>query len=770
MAASRPSASHEGTPCRIVVGLRSAGNERLLRDILADHEVVSGAPREAREFAPDTDLVIIDASALSDHREALHHWRQQNSPVVAPVLLIADGRAIPSGGALARELGNSFDDVLRVPAARHEIRARVENLLRLRSLSERQRSSLQQANEALDGATRALDTLHAANAILVRTRDEQSLLEAVCRIVVEQEHYALAWIGFVEAGEDPAIVPAAFAGSASAYVEGLRIDYKTLSDGPAWRAIENAQPVVSPDLLSDQTLRVFHDRLADQGLHSVITLPIHPDSGPAGVLVIYSRMVGNFDHEEREVLQHLAANLEYGIDALRTQIERERQRAAIEDLAYTDALTSLPNRHHLHERLDELLSSDSENEQIATFFIDLDDFKIINDVLGHGTGDAVLRKIANRLASVVRSQDLVARHGGDEFIVVMVDAPRSAEESDHLADRGAFEAAAVAIARRMVEAIGEPILIDGQERRLTASVGITLFPYHGRDARELIDRADTAMYDAKGTDDRVRVFFDGIAARRKRRLSLENQLHDALNAKALAVHYQPVFDLASSRILGAEALVRWPQPDGGFISPAEFIPIAEESGLIVPLGDWVLHTAITQRARWLEAGVDLLMAVNVSVQQLRQSPESGHFLAGSENALDPSRIELEVTESALWDEDDRVCETIERLHERGFGIAVDDFGTGYSSLSRLQGMPITTLKIDKSFVAGLDNNERRAVITRAVHQLADGLGLRSLAEGIETDHQRRHLLALGCKVGQGFWLSGALPPDDFIALVRDRNG
>lgn len=754
---------------RVAVGVRSRGNSRLLNELLADYTLSSLFAPGVDKWADHIDLVIVDAPTLAQYRDALAQRRQAESPVILPVLLIVEGRADSASKGGLQELGTCVDEIVWIPTRRQEIRARVANLLRLRALSRQQQLRLEQTSEALYGTSRALHTLHATNSVLVRASDEQGLLEAICRVIVEQERYPCAWIGFVDTRSDPAIQITAAAGDHDAYFNHKTITYSQFRHGPAWRAIENQHPVVSPDLATDPGLSSLHDQIRDHGLASAIALPIHLAKGTSAVLVIYSRVVGDFRDDEREVLERLAHNLEYGINALRTHAERDRQKAAIEDLAYSDRLTWLPNRNYLSDRLDELLvETTTPQRRLAVFFIDLDDFKLINDALGHETGDTVLRQVGQRLRQAVRSNDLVARHGGDEFIVVMREQPRSSDWAEASRDCDVFADAAYATGRRLAECLSRPLRIDGREHRVGVSIGFTIHPRHGSTAQELINGADTAMYDAKSGGDNVRVYTDAIAATRQRRLSMGERLHNALETGEFRLHYQPIFELATGAIIGVEALVRWPQSDGSFISPGEFIPLAEETGLIIPLGDWVLRTALTQRAAWAEMGHDLMMSVNVSVDQIRQPAEAGGFLMDQHHAVDPTRIELEVTESGLLDERGTIQATLERLHERGFYIAVDDFGTGQSSLSRLQAMPLNTLKIDKAFIAGLGSDGRGAVITRAVHQLANGLGMRSLAEGVETDAQRRALLELGCQVGQGFWLSAALPPDDLLELVRDQ--
>jgi diguanylate cyclase (GGDEF)-like protein len=754
---------------RIAAYLQSSGNAALIREILLERGAIAGEIRLDDDDQPAFDLAIVDPATLMRSHELLRRCRSSAEPVILPVLLVVDGSG-PGTARVARELGETVDDILRIPATREELSARIGNLLRLRELSLGLHARYERADRALQGANRALRVLHAGNEVLVRSRDEHELLAEICRVITREERYELAWVGFVREREDPEIGIDAVAGDTHGYAERIQLTRSQVGGGPAWRAIDTGEVTVVEDLPGDPSVQLYRGALEAYGLVSAITLPIRPGSGAPGVLVIYSPAYGDFDDNERDVLARLAGNLEFGLNALRTGQERDRQKEAIRSLAYTDPLTGLPNRNYLVERLAPLLSEANGSSHVAVLFIDLDRFKIINDGLGHAAGDMVLSQVAQRLQQVIRPEDIVARQGGDEFIVVMAEPPRSVEWRELAEQSGGFGAAAEALAARLAARLAEPMIIEGAEHRLGASIGISLYPEHARDGDELIDCADTAMYAAKNTETHVRMYSEAISARRHDRLSMEVRLYNALERDEFRLHYQPVFDLASGAIEGVEALIRWPQSDGSWGSPGEFMPVAEETGLIVPLGEWVLRTAVAQRAEWLADGHDLMMAVNVSVRHLKQTDAIDGLLTAIGDAVDPTRIELEVTESGLMDAGDRVGETVQALHDRGFRVAVDDFGTGYSSLSRLQEMAINTLKIDKSFVADLENEGRGAVIARTIQQLADNLGFRALAEGIETERERQLLLDQGCRVGQGFLVSGAVPPEELIGMLGHRFG
>jgi len=751
---------------RIAVALRAEGNRSLIATTLGSDYTITTVPDTGVGEADPFDLVIADPGSLERHRAGLQAARSAAGPVVLPVLLVADGRRGPASW-VRRELGSAVDDVIRIPTTRAELRARAANLLRLRRLSQDLQTRYEVTSRALAGTTRALRALNACNEVLVRARDEAELLEDVCRVIVAAEEYNLAWVGFVDATSEPEIRVRASAGPAADYIAKVRLDRATVGRGPAWRAIETGMAQTADHLPDEPAVRHYREELLEHELASVITLPLRPDIGDQGVLAIHSHLPGRFGVEERELLERMAANLEFGIGALRNAREREHQKARIEALAYSDPLTRLSNRNHMVERLDQLLDEVGDERSLAVLFIDLDHFKLINDALGHVAGDEVLRQVAHRLRQVVREGDLLARQGGDEFIIAMAEPPRSERGRDAAGDPARFGACARNLATRLVEKIREPLVVEGHERHLGASIGISLYPGHGRQAGDLIDRADTAMYTAKNGRDHVQIYSELISEHRQRRLSMEERLRRGLESDAFRLHYQPLFHLESGEIEGVEALLRWPQGDERWISPADFMPVAEETGLINSMGEWVLATAARQLADWRRGGLELRVAVNLSVQQLLSADSANRITALVGAHAEPASIELEVTEGVLMQDADAVETTLRTLHARGFRIAVDDFGTGYSSLSRLQNLPIDTLKIDMAFVSGLGGDGTGDAIVRTVQQLAENLGIRTLAEGVETDGQRRRLMELGCHWGQGFWKSPALPPDELHALARE---
>jgi diguanylate cyclase (GGDEF)-like protein/PAS domain S-box-containing protein len=432
--------------------------------------------------------------------------------------------------------------------------------------------------------------------------------------------------------------------------------------------------------------------------------------------------------------------------------ERKRHEARIEQLATRDALTGLPNRTLLHDRLGHAVVGERRDHGLlATMFIDVDRFKTINDSLGHHIGDALLQQMGARLVGCLREQDTVARSGGDEFVVV-------ATRLRHAED-------AAQIARQILRDLGEPYVVDGHRLAAGCSIGISLYPADGTDADVLLKHADTAMYHAKASGGSSYRFFSAeMNARAVERLNLENDLRRALDHGELTLHYQPMVELASGHVVGVEALARWFHAERGEVPPARFIAIAEETGLIAPLGQWALAAACRQARAWHELGHHPLnVAVNLSAGQLRDGRTFADRVAQTLGAtgLEPARLELEITESLLVQQVESDFGALRRIAELGVRLVVDDFGMGYSSLSYLKRLPIHGLKIDRSFVRDILSGGDDAAIVRAVISMARSLGLRVTAEGVETQAQLEVLRALGCERWQGYLLSGALPADRF---------
>jgi len=441
-----------------------------------------------------------------------------------------------------------------------------------------------------------------------------------------------------------------------------------------------------------------------------------------------------------------------GVHAITRDItDRKRTEALINHMAYHDPLTELPNRRLFTDRLEAALERVQRGEEkLAVIFLDMDRFKVINDSLGHSFGNELLKAIAVRLTACVSPEQTVARMGGDEFTVLM---PCIRCECD-----------VEPVAKRMLAELEKPFVLDGREFYITGSMGIALAPEHGLNADELMKQADHAMYYAKEQGKNTYQFYQAaMQAKASKRLTLENELHKALMRGEISIYYQPQVAIDSQQVIGFEALLRWQHPVLGRISPADFIPIAEETGLIVPIGEWVLRTACHQSMAWQRAGyAPLRVAVNLSARQFQQrnlTETVANVLR--ESGLPPAQLELEITESIAMFNTDRVIEKLHALHRLGIQIAIDDFGTGYSSLSYLRKFPIHTLKIDRSFISDISADADNASIVSVILAMAKTLKLNAIAEGVETHEQLDFLERNGCQEMQGYLFSRPLPAELF---------
>jgi diguanylate cyclase (GGDEF)-like protein/PAS domain S-box-containing protein len=421
-----------------------------------------------------------------------------------------------------------------------------------------------------------------------------------------------------------------------------------------------------------------------------------------------------------------------------------------------DDLTGLPNRLLLNDRLGQAITTAKHNvKQVAVLFLDLDGFKHVNDSLGHAVGDRLLQSVAKRLEQCVRSSDTVSRQGGDEFVVMLSDVEHNSEDATHAA-------------ARMLRAVAEPHAIGQHELHVTTSIGVSVYPDDGQDAGTLIKNADTAMYQAKDHGRQSYQFFKpAMNARAVERQSIEESLRRALERKEFALHYQPKIDLKTGAITGAEALLRWTHPTLGSVPPGQFIPIAEASGLILPISAWVLREACQQARNWVDAGLPAMtMAVNVSAMEFQNEKFLDNLFASlGETGLAPGSLELELTEGVLMKQAVSAAAILRTARDKGIQVAVDDFGTGYSSLSYLRKFPVDALKIDQSFVREIGAGEDTTIVT-AVIGMARGLKLRVVAEGVETQEQMAFLQAHHCEEAQGYYFSRPVPPEQFARLLR----
>lgn len=428
-------------------------------------------------------------------------------------------------------------------------------------------------------------------------------------------------------------------------------------------------------------------------------------------------------------------------------------------MAYYDPLTGLPNRHLFEDRMQMAMAQARRRGlQVGVLFLDLDRFKLVNDSFGHAFGDKLLRLVARRLGQAIDTGQTLARTGGDEFIVLLPDVERESEVEE--------------AARRLLHVMQMPFELEGRELYVTASIGVVLFPLHGEDPQTLVRNADIAMYRAKESGrNTYEVYSALLDLGMVQRLSMESDLHRALQREELVLHYQPIVNVETGEIVGVEALVRWLHPERGVLYPDAFIPLAEDSGLIVPLGEWVLRAACRQAIAWQEAGAGpLFISVNLSPRQMRQELASVVAQVLRETGLSPSHLMLEVTEGAIMVEMERAISLLLSLRGMGVQVCVDDFGTGHSSLSHLKMLPVDVIKVDRSFVWDMVGNRADAAIVASVVTLAQALGLRVIAEGVETEEQAALLRRMGCREMQGFLFSRPLPEAEMTELLARGRG
>lgn len=618
-----------------------------------------------------------------------------------------------------------------------------------------------QITALLQRTNRSLELLRADGQVLLHATDAASLRQDFCRLLVEQGGYLSVWF-VAEGGCEGATVQGLAGPAPVALAPRLRRTCRRDNevDGPLSRVLGGGSPCFGCcDPLS--TDRAGWHALGEAlGARAMALLPVRGQAGLSGVLGLYAAQADAFDAEERNLLCRLAADLGYGLHVLRVRAEHARSQRDMAALAYSDFLTGLANRASLLQTIDYVIQQGQRHcIAAAVLFIDLDRFKRINDSLGHDAGDRVLRVVSERIRAALRRSDVLARQGGDEFIVFLATQGRQGEAQEAVNRRMSEEAAQVA--QNIIHALSRTIPVLSYEYHLSASIGISLFPQDARAAEPLVQQADSAMYRAKELGRNGYQYFSGeLAEAHRRRIEIESRLRRAIEGDQLQLYYQPVVDMRSRRVAGYEALLRWCDEDGHWVSPEQFIPVAEDSGQILAIGEWVLHAACRQLQAWNRRGAALdYLAVNLSPQQIWHrglADELAGVVAGY--GLEPRQIELELTEGVMVQDRSQMEQVIHELSEQGFRIALDDFGTGYSSLSRLKHLPISTLKIDKSFVDGVADEPDDLMIVTAICELGRNLGMRIVAEGIETEAQWQRLRTLGSDLGQGYFIGRPAPP------------
>ncbi|WP_256573131.1 EAL domain-containing protein [Pseudomonas sp. CC6-YY-74] len=611
-----------------------------------------------------------------------------------------------------------------------------------------------QAEQEIQRLNRALATRVAVNHALIHASDESDLLEEVCRVLVAECGYRLAWVAYRQ--EDPAEPErqVAYAGS----------DHGFLARADTWAAgakgksyiqrfaaeLEAGRPLVIRNRL-DEPIDELLDEAIEHGFASAIVLPLSVDEQLIGKLVIMAMEADAFDEQEVELLFATAKDLGFGIATLRTRAKAAQAEATIRRMAYFDALTELPNRLNLREQLDDAIASaKQEHRALGLLQLEVGRNQAINETLGYPEGDRLQQAIAARLVQAVGASSTVARIGESEYAVLMPSG--GAEQASQLA-------------QKILVALYEPIDLSGLLLDARASIGIALYPGHGTDSDALIRRAGSAMDQAKRSSAGYALFQGGLDRECAQHLTLMSELRRAIDGNQLLLHYQPKLQIATNKVCGSEALVRWQHPQHGLLPPNDFIKLAESAGLITPLTYWVLDAALGQSYAWHEEGDSRPISVNLSAHDLRD-PKLLERIRGAFATwgAQPNWIEFELTESALMEDPVAALQTLTQLRNLDTRLTIDDFGTGYSSLAYLQKLPVDSLKIDQSFVTNmLSDDDDSAKIVRSIVELAHNLDLEVVAEGVESRETLTRLGNFGCDIAQGFSISRPIPGDSFRA-------
>jgi diguanylate cyclase (GGDEF)-like protein/PAS domain S-box-containing protein len=601
-----------------------------------------------------------------------------------------------------------------------------------------------------------LNRVHAVlsgiNTLIVRVTDRKELFAESCRIAVEAGGFRMAWVGIV----DPRamqIVPVGSAGINEVFLSALKHRFtlegsRPLGDSMAAQAITEKKSIIINNLITHPT-EVFGKKYVESGIGAMAIFPLIVAGEAVGVLALYASELNFFQEAELKLLTELSGDIAFAIDHIGKQ---ER----LNYLAYYDVVTGLANRSLFHNRLSQSLQErrNGETRLISTVLLDLERFRQVNETFGQSAGDDLLREVGRRLE---RANDTAARIGGDMFGLIL---------------RGARTAAEVNRALKAIVAacFTEPFAVGGGELRVACRAGVALYKTDGNDADTLLRNAEAALRRSKSSANRVVFYASEMNARVAEALATETRLRHAIQRQEFVLHYQPKVSLASGRITGVEALIRWQDGDRGLVPPVEFIPVLEETGMIVEVGRWVVEQAFTDLRGWSAQGISVpRVAVNVSAIQLQNRDFVERMVAEiSRDGNRPEWLEIEITESVVMDNIDVGTHKLALLRGLGATVAMDDFGTGYSSLSYLGKLPLDTLKIDRSFVSGMTGSKEDAAIVSTIITLAHGLNLKVVAEGVETAEQSNMLKVLGCDEAQGYLFAKPLPGEAMTQLLRER--
>jgi diguanylate cyclase (GGDEF)-like protein/PAS domain S-box-containing protein len=609
-------------------------------------------------------------------------------------------------------------------------------------------SERKEAEQRIKRLNRVYAVLSGINALIVRVRDRDELFREACRIAVEVGKFSAAWMGVLDRST-MVVEPVASHGMPEHYIEavrGLMPEVSSGGGGFAGEAIREKRSAVANDIVHDPRAPIAEET-SSLGTRSLAVLPCIVAGEVVGVLSLHAREPGFFDAEEMKLLHELAGDIAFALD----NIEKQER---IDYLAYYDSVTGLANRTLFHERLEQgLAAADREGRKLPLIILDIERFKTINDTLGRHGGDALLKQIADRMALQATGVARLARLGADHFAIM---APHT-ENVDDLGRR---------TEERLEQFFGQPFRIGEIELTVAVKLGIAVYPDDGIDADTLFKNAEAALRNAKASGERYLFYTRAMNERVAEKMSLENKLRQALEKEEFVLHYQPKVDLVTRRIVGVEALIRWQSPELGLVPPMQFIPLLEETGLILPVGAWALKKASLDHRCWVDQGLKApRVAVNVSPIQLRQRDFVGIVEQAIMEGVAPTGIDLEITESLIMEDVAGNIEKLKAIRALGLTIAIDDFGTGYSSLGYLAKLPAQTLKIDRSFIITMLNSPDTMTLVSTIISLAHSLKLKVVAEGVDAEDQAKMLQLLRCDEMQGYLFSRPVPFERMTTLL-----
>jgi len=596
---------------------------------------------------------------------------------------------------------------------------------------------------------RIYSVLSGINTMIVRVREQDELFREACRIAVEHGGFTFAWIGKLDA-DSQQVTPVAQAGRDDGYLAQINLTSCVDMSGNCVltaQALTEVKPVICNDIASDERMAALRSEALKRGYRSAVVLPLILESNPVGVFVLYAAETGVFDEEEMRLLIEMAGDISFALDHLKKE-------AKLNYLAYYDVITGLPNRALFYDRLGQHMHDMQSGETIAVLAIDLERFRVINETFGRHAGDALLKQVAERLITMEVGADHLARISADCFALVLTNIREVADVVRF------FE-------NQVATVLTKPFKLEGQELRISVRAGIAIFPVDGKDADTLFRNAEAALKKTKLSGDKYLFYTPALNARAAEKLTLENKLRRALEQEQLVLHYQPKVDLKSNQIVGLEALMRWNDPETGLVPPWKFIPLLEETGMIIEAGAWALARALADyRDLQKKDLAPPRIAVNVSQVQLQRND----FVSTIERVVSgsggvPGGLEIEITENLVMQDVEANIQKLRAIREMGVEVAIDDFGTGHSSLRYLTRLPLTALKIDRAFVQDMTTKPDNMAIVSTIITLARTMNLKVIAEGVETEEQSKFLRLLKCDEMQGYLFSKPVPAEQVPALL-----